>query len=362
MKSNRYVVATFIAVLAWTLPVCAQIVVLSTFNPPNVSALCGIGRDPVTGNLWVYPCSGDSILGFSPSGAPIGSIPRPGESADDVDVTFAHRQIVIGGTTIPVGTLLFINGETGVADIYSVNTLSGAPLDTLVTSFGVSHVVGGGYHSGRNSFFLVQDDVPSAAINNTIAEVDPATGDTLRHFRTTGRFNVSFGDVEVSEETGNLFVVSSDRDDSLAEFNYDGSYFRLHDLPATVSNPTGIALDCAAGEAWVSSNNGTVYRLGQFPCGVPSSVHSTTVPMFQLSTARPNPFDARTSFILDILRAQHAHVALYDALGREVDVIHDGIINAGEQVFMLDGDLPSGVYVIRVSAEEFAATQRVVRR
>src|SRR5690606_40102958 len=93
-------------------------------------------------------------------------------SANDVHVTFTREQIDLGGTTLPAGTLLFINGESGPAEIYAVNKEDGTVIDTLSTGFGNSHVVGGAYHLDRGTFFLVQYNVVCTANENRIAEVE----------------------------------------------------------------------------------------------------------------------------------------------------------------------------------------------
>ena len=68
----------------------------------------------------VYACSGGSVLCFSDTGNLLNSIPRPGESADDVDVEIAPETLTVGSTIVPKGQLLFINGETNTADRKSV--------------------------------------------------------------------------------------------------------------------------------------------------------------------------------------------------------------------------------------------------
>jgi len=82
---------------------------------------------------------------------------------------------------------------------------------------------------------------------------------------------------------------------------------------------------------------------------------------FVLSAVYPNPFNPQASFTLDVARAQAARVALYDALGREVAVLHDGPLAArATHRFTLDGSgLPSGAYVVRVVGETFTAARRV---
>ena len=346
--------------VGWSLSASAQIVVLSSFDPASVGSLCGAGLDPETSNVWVYPCSGGEVFGFSSAGDPVGSIPRPGESANDVDVEFAPVQLTLDGTTLPAGTLLFINGESGPAEIYAVDKATGSVLDTLTTDFGVSHVVGGAYHPVRNTFFLVQDNVPGSADENRIAEVDPVSGDTLQTFQIGDTFNVSYGDLDVSSATGNLFVVSS-AESAVAEFTPDGLFVQEYALPAGVSGLSGIALDCMAQEAWVSSRSGAVVHLGQVPCGSPTSADGDAPTTLRLSAASPNPFRDQVSFSLAVERPQHVRIAAYDLLGREVETVYDGGAGLGTQTFTLGNDWSVGLYLIRVVGEGFSTTQRVVR-
>ncbi len=53
-------------------------------------------------------------------------------------------------------------------------------------------------------------------------------------------------------------------------------------------------------------------------------------------------------------------LAVYDALGREVARLVDGERPAGRYEVVLDGaGLPSGLYLVRLTAEGFAQTRRV---
>lgn len=246
-----------------------SITLLSSFNPSGATSLCGLGYDPDSSHLWIYGCNAATIQRYSTSGTLLGSVNAAGGSANDVDVEMAPVDLTLNTGSISKGQLLFVNGETGVADIYAYSKTTGLVTDTLITSFGNSHVVGGAYHELRNTFFLVQDNVPGAAFENLIAEVHPVTGATLNTFQTTGIFNISFGDIEVGEN-GNLFVVSS-IESGIAEFTPAGTFLKIHALPAGVNDLSGIALDCNSNQAWVCSNAGVVYQLGQFPCGnIPS--------------------------------------------------------------------------------------------
>lgn len=192
---------------------------------------------------------------------------RPGEVANDVDLFFTTAPITLGATLLPGGTLLFINGETGNAEVYAVDKVTGAILATLNTQFGVSHVVGGGYDPISQHIFLIQDKVPGSTNANLIAEINTVTGAVINSFQITGTYSVNYGDLEVSP-TGNIYLVSSD-EGSIAEFSSQGVLLNTFTLPVGISNLSGIGLDCANEQAWVSSSSpGAVTQLNNLLCGV----------------------------------------------------------------------------------------------
>jgi hypothetical protein len=336
-----------------------QIVLLDSFDPSGVNDLCGVGYDPDSFFLWIYPCSSEDIQRYSTAGVLLSSVPAAGGSANAVDVEMAPEPLFIGATFVSEGQLLFINGETDSADIFAIDQGSGAVVDTLITSFGDFHVVGGSYHPDRNTFFLVQDNVPAEELENLIAEIDPLTGDTLQTFQVTDFFSVSFGDLEVGS-SGNLFVVSS-VEDSIAEFTPEGVMVKMHALPTDVSVLSGIALDCAMEEAWVVSTTGMVYHLGQFPCGEPSNTIDITNSKIKISTVSPNPFRDEFNISISMQQAASLRLTLSNIYGQEVQVIFDGRMEAVEKVFTSSAnELAQGVYLLKAETNEFTATQSVV--
>ena len=58
---------------------------------------------------------------------------------------------------------------------------------------------------------------------------------------------------------------------------------------------------------------------------------------------------------LEVAEQQSVRIAVYDALGREVITLYDGTVTAGtEHAFTIDGGgLPSGIYVVRATGEQF---------
>ncbi|MDX1421294.1 MAG: T9SS type A sorting domain-containing protein [Rubricoccaceae bacterium] len=357
MRTLHTVALLVLLLLTGAFPASAQITLLSSFNPPEIGGLCGLGFDPVGDVLWVYDCSDDEVVSYSTDGTFLGTAPRPGESANDVDVEIAPELLTLNATTIPAGTVLFINGESGPAEIYAIDPDTGTVLDTLATGFGVSHVVGGAYSSLRDTFFLVQDNVPGAEDENRIAEIDPVTGAVLNTFQIGATFNVSFGDLEVSTVTGNLFVVSS-IEARIAEYEPDGTFVAYHDLPGGVSSLSGIGLDCAQEEAWVSNTSGVIYQLGDVPCGAscPLSLNSATITpltvspggtfavMVDVANAGPGSRTAR----LDLDYAQvGGGLSGTLTLGRGTVPVTSGVSATLNQ--RVPGNTPGGTYALDVN-------------
>jgi hypothetical protein len=79
--------------------------------------------------------------------------------------------------------------------------------------------------------------------------------------------------------------------------------------------------------------------------------------------AVPNPAADTASLVLTLPRAAAAvRVALYDALGRTVAVVHDGPLGAGtHRLALAASSLAPGVYVARAVAGTGAVTARLTR-
>ncbi len=349
----------FLLLLLFTLNTTfAQITLINSFNPAGISSLCGLGYDPFNSQVWVYACNSDSIKCYSPAGVLLKTIAVAGENANDVDIEVSEVPFQMNGQSYPQGQLLFFNGETDSAETYVLDNINGTVLDTLHSRFGNSHVVGGAYHPARNTFFMVQDNVPGATLENLIAEINPLTGDTLQVFQITNYFNVSYGDIEVGGN-GNLFVVSS-VEDSIAEFTPQGAFVQQHGLPSGVSDLSGIGLDCLTGDAWVTSNSGTVYHLSQFPCGS-TGIEEIALSYFSISDIKPNPFTTELSFSITMKKEDKLKVTLCDVLGQAIEIIFDGIGKKGKNDFILNNQLlKDGLYFLKTESHFKTETKRII--
>lgn len=81
-----------------------------------------------------------------------------------------------------------------------------------------------------------------------------------------------------------------------------------------------------------------------------------------LTPAHPNPFNPRTSVTLTLDAPERVVVAVYNMLGRPVDVLYDGEMPASTPTtFTFDaGALPSGLYLFHVQGETFVATRQAL--
>lgn len=82
---------------------------------------------------------------------------------------------------------------------------------------------------------------------------------------------------------------------------------------------------------------------------------------FALHSAYPNPFNPQATVGFDVPEAGEVRLALFDALGREVAVLVDGLWVAGHHTTQIDGrGLASGLYLVRMTTSDgFAGTRRI---
>ena len=78
-----------------------------------------------------------------------------------------------------------------------------------------------------------------------------------------------------------------------------------------------------------------------------------------LSAPAPNPARGAASLRLTVPSTERVRAAVYDALGREVAVLHDGDASGTVELRVDAASLSAGVYVVRVAGESFAGVQRL---
>jgi hypothetical protein len=88
---------------------------------------------------------------------------------------------------------------------------------------------------------------------------------------------------------------------------------------------------------------------------------AATLPTSFVLSTYPNPFNPATTLSFTLPKAGRTRVTVYDLQGREVKVLADGMMRAGEQKMTFDGsELPSGIYFAQVEAGEMVMTQKMM--
>jgi hypothetical protein len=82
---------------------------------------------------------------------------------------------------------------------------------------------------------------------------------------------------------------------------------------------------------------------------------------YVLSPAYPNPFNPATRFSLTVSERQQITVEVFNVLGQRVRTLFAGQMDGGEtRTFVFDAsDLPSGIYLYRVSGRTFTETRNI---
>lgn len=82
---------------------------------------------------------------------------------------------------------------------------------------------------------------------------------------------------------------------------------------------------------------------------------------FELLQNYPNPFNPSTSISFNLPKASNVDLVIYNQLGQAVSTVVNARLNAGTHSYEWNaGDLPSGIYFYRLSAEEFSATKKMI--
>lgn len=166
-------------------------------------------------------------------------------------------------------------------------------------------------------------------------EYDRLVGFTGQSFVLGGTLRVRLAD-GYAPPVGTEFVV-------VEAFSISGDF-------ADADLPGGLAYE-------VNEDNVTVRVVS--PVGI-EEAPGAVPEAFALGAAYPNPFREVAKMTLALPEARRVTAKAYDLLGREVSVLVDEPLGAGEYRLAFEAEaLPSGVYLVRVTAGDFVAVRRV---
>jgi hypothetical protein len=139
-------------------------------------------------------------------------------------------------------------------------------------------------------------------------------------------------------------IIDDDQHDAIIRFHTNGGTvdFRLAN-----SNP--LDLETAQSFTWFDA----VPDVGAAPRGCPDGI--------TLAQNYPNPFNPTTTIEYTLATSSTVQLEIYNTLGEMVAQPVDGTRQAGTHSVLFDGsDLASGIYLCRISADEFSQTRRML--
>src|SRR6266850_4441297 len=215
---------------------------------PNAGTL----RDLAFSSSELLVADGAVIRRLNPdTGVELGSFDIPFTTTSSrVGLQILPTAMTLGGTAVPAGSLLVINGGASNDRIIALNPVTGAQLAALDLGQNLDPDAGA-FHPGTGELLLL-DDGP-----NVIVRVNPATGAVL------GSFAVPFGGANaglaIHPTSGNLWIASSAANEIVEMTTAGVEVRRINVAPLSIANElTGLAFR-DADELFASSSRGVIY-------------------------------------------------------------------------------------------------------
>ena len=285
--------------------------------------------------LW-YAAAAGAVLGLSASDADAQIVYV--DIDPDLDVMDTYTPPFFAGLGVDFdgdgdAEIFFGEDDSRLHTIVDVEALSDGP-------DGVTGIVGNLFTFGG----------PYVAYFLTISTGAPISADNVA---ITG---YSFATFTYSGADPNGFIGGGDKYIGI-QFSFDGA--STHYAWLRVEMPSGGGRILVKDFAYESTPD-TPINAGQMVTAIepgPDGLPGT----HNLSTVYPNPFNPQARFTLEVAKQQNVNIAVFDALGRQVALLHDGVLGAGSvHQFQIDGaNLPSGVYVVRAIGEHFTDVRQV---
>jgi hypothetical protein len=124
---------------------------------------------------------------------------------------------------------------------------------------------------------------------------------------------------------------------------------------------TGVQEDEESGQrSQLAVSSITVRAMGD-AVGVSEDSDNLIPEKFVLHQNYPNPFNPSTQIRFELPEASNVRLAVYDILGRQVEVLVDDRLNAGVHTVHLDAsNLSGGIYIYRLRTENFVQSRRML--
>ncbi|MBO6573821.1 MAG: T9SS type A sorting domain-containing protein [Rhodothermales bacterium] len=131
------------------------------------------------------------------------------------------------------------------------------------------------------------------------------------------------------------------------------------------ANVTFVTISPSGGEVLMGVQEGGIHFMPAASVSTDVEPEPTTeveIPTgYALDQNYPNPFNPVTTIAFSLPQTGTARLAVYDVLGREVEVLIDGTVQAGQHEVQFDAaGLPTGTYIYRLETKAGSFTKQLV--
>jgi Secretion system C-terminal sorting domain len=226
---------------------------------------------------------------------------------------------------------------THIHQIKAVGGDDGNPLFTLTPRKG-----------SPNKLELIHDNTTKVAIVNlSLFEGVWVSCTEVVKVGAAGTYSMTIK--KVSDST----TILSYSNNSIMTIRPDNSFIRPKwGIYRSLDHPTDLRDEAVRFNA-ISIQEGTTTGVDRSEPSLPQHMH--------LEQNYPNPFNPSTMISYQIPGVSHIRVAIYDCLGKVMDVLVDKIQNGGRYQVPWDGaQYPGGVYFCRLQTKEYVETKKLL--
>ena len=314
-----------------------------------------------TGGAITYSSNGGpyGVNGFNNSGSNVWNYPITG-SLNAVWNVKEVQDINSDGNTDIVG----LYGFSG--NIFAISGSSGAELWTLSLGSSNNGTVEVVDDMDNNGYKDVTFSGPQTAfrVDSKTAQQFWARSFGASYIRDAGVLGDISGDTTgdllySTQQPGNVYVVNGKTGATLFEYSFGTAIGQRADRVAPLNSVDGNSANefvavCRDGRIkCFNGGPGQIIGINNISGVVPSS--------FKLYQNYPNPFNPATQIKFDIPKAGNVKIAIYDMLGREVELLVNGKMEAGS--YNADWNATgyaSGVYFYKIEAGDFSAVRKMI--
>jgi predicted lipoprotein with Yx(FWY)xxD motif len=250
------------------------------------------------------------------------------------------------------------------------NNVAYAQIDPKIVSDGMGGAVMSwtDYRTGTTADIYAQRVNSTGAVQWTATGVIICTsaGDQIKSQIVTDGNNGAYITWQDHRNAGNADIYAQ-RIASNAAINWAATGFAICTAgndqlsPMIVSNGNLGAI--VAWQDYRSGNNFDIYETGFNTTGFVAVENGGTIfpREFSLSQNYPNPFNPSTVINYQLPTSSSVKISIYDAMGREVDILVNKSQNAGNHNVEWNAvNFPSGVYFYRLEAGSFVSNKKMI--